>query len=281
LYFRPQTLQDALNVLAETRATVLAGGTDVYPALGERPFTEPVLDISALKEISGVQVETDYFAIGARTTWSELIAARLPRGFEGLKAAAREIGSVQIQNQATLAGNLCNASPAADGVAALMALDAEVTLSSLSASRRLPLTEFVLGNRKTARRPDELLTSIRVPRRVGDAVSSFLKLGARRYLVISIVMVACNLLLKTDGTVEEALIAVGSCSPTAMRMSELEQALVGQPALLGISSSVKAEHLAGLSPIDDVRATAAYRRDAAFTLVRRALEDCAMKVSAK
>lgn len=281
MYFRPQTLQDALNVLAETRATVLAGGTDVYPALGERPFTEPVLDISALKEISGVQVETDYFAIGARTTWSELIAARLPRGFEGLKAAAREIGSVQIQNQATLAGNLCNASPAADGVAALMALDAEVTLSSLSASRRLPLTEFVLGNRKTARRPDELLTSIRVPRRVGDAVSSFLKLGARRYLVISIVMVACNLLLKTDGTVEEALIAVGSCSPTAMRMSELEQALVGQPALLGISSSVKAEHLAGLSPIDDVRATAAYRRDAAFTLIRRALEDCAMKVSVK
>ena len=281
MYFRPQTLQDALNVLAETRATVLAGGTDVYPALGERPFTEPVLDISALKEISGVQVETDYFAIGARTTWSELIAARLPRGFEGLKAAAREIGSVQIQNQATLAGNLCNASPAADGVAALMALDAEVTLSSLSASRRLPLTEFVLGNRKTARRPDELLTSIRVPRRVGDAVSSFLKLGARRYLVISIVMVACNLLLKTDGTVEEALIAVGSCSPTAMRMSELEQALVGQTALLGISSSVKAEHLAGLSPIDDVRATAAYRRDAAFTLIRRALEDCAMKVSVK
>jgi CO/xanthine dehydrogenase FAD-binding subunit len=275
LYFRPSSLQEALNVLADSGATILAGGTDVFPALGERPLSGPVLDLSALDEIKSVSFSQEHVLLGARTTWSELLAAPLPRGFDGLKAAAREIGSVQIQNSATIAGNLCNASPAADGVAALMALDAEVVLASRSGSRTLPLAEFILGNRKTARRPDELLTCIRVPRRLENAVSTFLKLGARRYLVISIVMVAANLVLNPDGTIREALLCVGSCSPVAQRLTELERALIGHQARPGIRKHVQHEHLARLTPIDDVRATAAYRRDAARTLVERALEKCA------
>ena len=277
MYFRPSSLQEALNVLADTRATILAGGTDVFPALGERPLSGPVLDLSALEEIKSVSFTQEHVLLGARTTWSELLAAPLPRGFDGLKAAAREIGSVQIQNSATLAGNLCNASPAADGIAALMALDAEVVLASRSGSRTLPLAEFIQGNRKTARRPDELLTCIRVPRRLENVVSIFLKLGARRYLVISIVMVAANLVLDPDGTIREALLCVGSCSPIALRLTELERALVGKPARPGIRQYVRPEYLERLSPIDDVRATAAYRRDAAHTLVKRALEACAEK----
>jgi CO/xanthine dehydrogenase FAD-binding subunit len=278
LYFRPNSLQDALTVLADTRATILAGGTDVFPALGDRPLPGPVLDISGLVEIRGIQFTSEHIIFGARTTWTEVIAASLPRGFDGLKAAAREVGSVQIQNTATVAGNLCNASPAADGVAALLALDAELVLSSRNASRTLPLSEFILGNRKTARRPDELLTSIRVPRRVENAFSTFLKLGARRYLVISIVMVAANLVVDPAGDIHEALICVGSCSAAALRLPELERALVGQPARPGLRQIPKAEHLARLSPIDDVRATAEYRRDAALTLIRRALEACAQRV---
>lgn len=277
MYFRPSSLQDALNVLAETRATILAGGTDVFPALGDRPLSGPVLDISGLREIKSIHSTAEHIVFGARTTWSELLAAPLPRGFDGLKAAAREIGSVQIQNSATIAGNLCNASPAADGVAALLALDGEVVLNSRSASRTLPLADFILGNRKTARRPDELLTSIRVPRRVENAVSTFLKLGARRYLVISIVMVAANLVVEPGGSIREALLCVGSCSPVALRLPELERTLVGKPAHPGLRQHVRPEHLAHLSPIDDVRATAAYRRDAARALVERALEACAQK----
>jgi len=280
LYFRPSSLQDALNVLADTRATILAGGTDVFPALGDRPLSGPVLDISGLEEIKSIRTEAEHIVLGARTTWSDLLAAPLPRGFDGLKAASREIGSVQIQNAATIAGNLCNASPAADGVAALLALDAEVMLASRASSRTLPLAKFILGNRKTARRPDELLTCIRVPRRVENAVSTFLKLGARRYLVISIVMVAANLVLETDGAIREALISIGSCSPTALRMSELEVALVGKSVRSGLRQFVKPEHIAHLSPIDDVRATAAYRWDAARILVERALEDCVRKAAA-
>jgi CO/xanthine dehydrogenase FAD-binding subunit len=238
-----------------------------------------VLDISGVSEIKGIQFTADHVLIGARTTWSELLAAPLPRGFGGLKAAAREVGSVQIQNQGTIAGNLCNASPAADGVAALLALDAELVLRSRSGSRILPLDEFVLGNRKTARRADELLTSIRIPRRLENGVSVFLKLGARRYLVISIVMVAANLIVDPDGVIREALVCVGSCSPKAVRLSDLEDALIGQNARPGIGQNVRAAHLVLLSPIDDVRGTAAYRTDAARTLVERALEACAAKVS--
>jgi CO/xanthine dehydrogenase FAD-binding subunit len=197
-----------------------------------------------------------------------------------LKAAAREVGSLQIQNAGTIAGNLCNASPAADGAAALLALDAEVTLASRSNYRTLPLSEFVLGNRKTARRPDELLTSIRVPRRIENALSTFLKLGARRYLVISIVMVAANLVVDPGGDIREALICVGSCSAAALRLTELERALIGRPSRPGLRQVVNAGHLAKLSPIDDVRATAEYRRDAALTLVGRALEACVQKAAA-
>jgi len=280
LYFRPNSLQDALDVLADTRATILAGGTDVFPSLGDRPLSGPVLDISGLAEIRGIQFTAEHIVLGARTTWTEVLAARLPRGFDGLKAAAREVGSVQIQNAATIAGNLCNASPAADGVAALLALDAELVLSSRNAFRTLPLSEFILGNRKTARRPDELLTSIRIPRRVEDAVSTFLKLGTRRYLVISIVMVAANLVVDSAGGIREALICVGSCSAVALRLAELERALIGRPARPGLRQFVKPEHLDLLSPIDDVRATAEYRRDATLTLVRRALEACAQKAAA-
>ena len=280
MYFRPNSLQDALHVLADTRATVLAGGTDVFPSLGDRPLSGPVLDISGLAEIRGVEFTPEHIVFGAHTTWTELIAAPLPRGFDGLKAAAREVGSVQIQNAGTIAGNLCNASPAADGVAALLALDAEVTLSSRSNSRRLPLSKFILGNRKTARRPEELLTSIRVPRRVENALSAFLKLGARRYLVISIVMVASNIVVDSSGDIREALICVGSCSAAAVRLAELERALIGRPARPGLCQIANAGHLNKLSPIDDVRATAEYRRDAALTLVGRALEACAQKAVA-
>jgi CO/xanthine dehydrogenase FAD-binding subunit len=280
LYFRPNSLQDALNVLADSRATILAGGTDVFPTLGDRPLSGPVLDISGLAEIRGIQSTAEHVVFGARTTWSEVLAASLPPGFDGLKAAAREIGSVQIQNAATIAGNLCNASPAADGVAALLALDAEVVLSSRHASRTMPLAEFILGNRKTARRPDELLTSIRVPRRIENAASIFLKLGARRYLVISIVMVAANLVVDSAGNIREALVCVGSCSAVALRLAELERALVGQAAVPGLAKAVRPEQLTRLSPIDDVRATAEYRRDAALTLVGRALEACTQKAVA-
>ncbi|HJT00172.1 MAG TPA: FAD binding domain-containing protein [Terriglobales bacterium] len=272
-YARPQTLDEAIHRLAERGSSVLAGGTDFYPSLGDRPVTGSVVDISRIREIKGVTRTADEIRIGGLTTWSELVASSLPRCYDGLKSAAREIGGVQIQNRGTVAGNLCNASPAADSVPPLLALNAKVELLSRSGMRRMTLAKFIVGNRKTQRRANEILTAVIVPRELDDAASVFLKLGARRYLVISIVMVAA--VIKVDnGRVEEARIAVGACSARAQRLTGMEQELRGMPARRGIGAVVRPEHLGILSPIDDVRATGVYRRKAALTLVARALEAC-------
>jgi CO/xanthine dehydrogenase FAD-binding subunit len=272
LYLRPKTLDEAVSFLASTGGQILAGGTDFYPALGECLPKGQVVDITALREIRGISSEPNWIRIGGGTTWTEIIRAPLPKCFDALKAAAREIGSVQIQNRGTVAGNLCNASPAADSVPPLLVLDAEVELVSAAGSRQVPLAEFIAGNRKTLRRSDEILSAVLVPRRLENAPSVFLKLGSRRYLVISISMVAAVVQKDEDDCVAEAHIAVGSCSAKAQRLSDLENALVGVSAKTGIAGAVRAEHLSPLSPIDDVRATAVYRRDASLTLVRRALE---------
>jgi CO/xanthine dehydrogenase FAD-binding subunit len=274
LYLKPKTLDEAVSLLASPGGQILAGGTDFYPALGERLPQGRVVDITALGEIRGISTEKEWIRIGGLTTWSDVIRAPLPRCFDALKAAAREVGSVQIQNRGTVAGNLCNASPAADGVPPLLALDAEVELASGAGKRRMTLDQFLAGNRKTLRRPDEILAAVLVSRRMEDAASAFLKLGARRYLVISISMVAAVVQVDDAGCVAEAHVAVGSCSATARRLKDLEKDLVGLPSKTGISGVVRAEHLQVLSPIDDIRATADYRRDASLTLVQRALEVC-------
>jgi CO/xanthine dehydrogenase FAD-binding subunit len=272
LYFRPRTLNEAVHVLVSHGGQILSGGTDFFPSLGERPAPDRIVDISGLNEIRGITSDRACTRIGGLSTWSEVVAAPLPRCFDALKAAAREIVGIQIQNRGTVAGNVCNASPAADSVPPLLALNAEVELASVSGTRRLPLAEFIVGNRRTLKRPDEILVSVIIPREIDDADSVFLKLGARRYLVISIAMVAVVIKKNTDGLVADARVAVGSCSAVAQRLKALEQALIGAPARAGLGAIASARHLEQLTPIDDVRATAIYRNDAALTLVSRALD---------
>jgi CO/xanthine dehydrogenase FAD-binding subunit len=269
-YARPETLDEALRLLRQDRWRMLAGGTDFYPAQGAKPIRDNVLDLNGLRDLRGVVHDAEGVRIGARTTWTDIIRADLPPAFDGLKLAAREVGSVQIQNAGTIAGNLCNASPAADGVPPLLTLDALVELRSAESTRVLPVSEFVLGNRRTARRPEELLTAIIVPPSAAAGRSAFQKLGARRYLVISIAMVAARLQVD-EGRVTSAAIAVGSCSEVAQRLPALEADLAGRPADSLLPNLVSEAHLAGLTPIDDVRADAAYRRHAARELVGRAL----------
>lgn len=270
-YAQPTSLAEAVTLLGDGGWTVLAGGTDVYPALGENPLTSPVMDISRLGDLRGIAPSPDGgIRIGALTTWTDIVRASLPPAFRALQQAAREVGSVQIQNRATIAGNLCNASPAADGVPPLLALDARVELASRSGNRTLPLSDFIQGNRKTARDSGELLTFIHVPAAGLQGNSAFFKLGSRRYLVISIAMIAARLAADGNGIITGAAVAVGACSAVAQRLPALESALIGQnlQAAAGIAAP---QHLAALSPIDDVRAPAGYRMDAALEGVRRAL----------
>lgn len=271
-YLRPASLQEALQALARPW-TVLAGGTDFYPARVGRAIAEPVLDITGIADLRGISEDRGGWRLGATTTWSALIETPLPPLFDGLKQAAREVGGRQIQNAGTLAGNLCNASPAADGVPPLLALGAEVELAGRAGARRLSLAAFITGNRRTVLAPGELLVAIHVPKPAQEARSAFLKLGARRYLVISIAMAAATLEIEA-GRVAAARVAVGACSAVAQRLPALEQALAGASVAM-LAEQVDAAHLAPLSPIDDVRGSAAYRRDAVVTLLRRLLRSLA------
>src|SRR5687767_11693873 len=181
-YLRPTSLDEALDALAERRWTMLAGGTDIYPAHVGRPIVEDVLDVTGLRELREISVDDELIRIPALATWTDIVRTDLPPAFDGLKVAARSIGGVQIQNRGTLAGNLCNASPAADGLPNLMALDARVELASAGGRREVPVGGFVVGNRRTVRRAEELLTAILVPAPSDSARSTFLKLGSRAYL---------------------------------------------------------------------------------------------------
>jgi CO/xanthine dehydrogenase FAD-binding subunit len=273
LYAQPTRLDEALDLAARYQPRILAGGTDVMVGAGV-DLQGPILDITRIAEIKGIAIGADAITIGAGVTWTELVQADLPNGFAGLRAAAREVGSVQIQNRATIAGNLCNASPAADGVPPLLTLDAELELRSSRAKRSVALKDFITGNRRTRLEPGELVTAIRVPRALAEGRSSFVKLGSRRYLVISIVSAAALLRTNPIGVIEVARIAVGACSAVPMRLPSVEAVLVGQNLSAQLVARIDAQHVSELSPIDDVRATADYRRDAAVQVVRQAILEC-------
>lgn len=265
-YYRPLSLPDALAALAARPWMPLAGGTDYYPARVIETPDDAVLDITALPELRQIEARPDHWWIPCLATWTDIIEAKLPPMFDGLKQAACQVGGLQIQNAGTLAGNVCNASPAADGIPCLLALEATVELASTNGTRIMPLADLLKGSRKTGRQLDELLLGFRIPRTAETAQSSFLKLGARRYLVISIAMLATVITRSAEGRITLARIAVGSCSATAQRLPALEAALIGTTG-----DTILDEHLAPLSPIDDIRASADYRRQAVSTLLRRAV----------
>jgi CO/xanthine dehydrogenase FAD-binding subunit len=283
-YLRPASLAEALDALALGLAegrprVVVAGATDHYPARVGRVVDEEILDLSGIDGPRAIgEVEGGWW-IPSGATWTGLVEQPLPASFDGLKRAARAIGGLQIQNRATIAGNVCNASPAADGLPNLLALDASVELVSARGVRRVPIAEFVTGNRTTVRELDELVSGLFIPDPApGEDLgvsSTFLKLGARAYLVISIAMVAAVVVRDTDRRITSARIAVGACSAVAQRLGALEAELQGQRLAPGLGDVVRAGYLANLTPIDDVRGTAAYRREAAGVLVRRALEELA------
>src|ERR1700723_1695121 len=270
MYARPSNLDDALGLLAESGSRVIAGGTDIFPGAGERPLHGDYVDVSSISALRGVCFDGTSVRIGATTTWSDIARADLPPAFDALKVAARDVGAVQIQNRGTIAGNLCNASPAADGAPPLLILDAEVELASRRGTRRLALDVFIDGARSTLLAPGEVMTAIITPLPSPTMHSAFFKLGARRYLVISIAMVAVALDV-VERIVHDARIAVGACSAVAQRMRRAERRLIGAPASSGLGRSIEAKDLARLAPIDDVRARADYGRGAALELVKPAI----------
>lgn len=269
-YARPQSLTEALHLMSQGGWRVLAGGTDLYPGAGTQ-LSGKTLDLSGL--CGDVTSAADgSLRIGAGTTWAKLASANLPPAFRALQQAAVQVGGRQVQNVGTIGGNLCNASPAADGVPPLLVLDAEVKLASATGVRRVALSDFILGPRRTALRATEVLTSIAIPKAGLQGRSAFVKLGARSHLVISIAMVAARVDVE-DGQILRAAVAVGSCGPVAVRLPAVEAALTGVPVAQAMGRILPDDVWSALSPIDDVRASAAYRSEAALELVRRAVAE--------
>lgn len=272
-FHQPATLDAALELIARDGCRIIAGGTDVYPALQPGRAPKSLVDVTGVAGLRGVFRTGNEIRFGAATTWSDILRADLPRAFDGLKAAAREVGSVQIQNTGTIAGNLCNASPAADGAPPLLTLEAEVEcVSAARGVRRAPLSEFITYVRQTVLEPDELVSAVVIPEPAPEARSAFVKLGSRKYLVISIAMCAAHMRLDGAGRICEARVAVGACAPVAKRLPALEAALIGAAPDQVL---VRPEHLAPLSPISDARGTAAYRQEVVAEICARAIRKAA------
>jgi carbon-monoxide dehydrogenase medium subunit len=263
-YVRPGTLDTALAILNEsgTAARLLAGGTDVLVRLRSghiRPGV--VVDVKRIDDLdSGITQVGSVLRIGARCTMAELLASRRVRGsFPALIEAAAVVGSVQIRNRATLAGNLCNASPAADTAPALLAYGAIVNTIGVGGERHLPISEFFKGPGRTALEPAELVTSIDVPIPTAPLGAAFMRLTRRRGVDLAILSVCCT--VSRDGGVR---VALGAVAPTPLLATGINLEDGQQQAIIaGIAAQA--------SPISDVRAADDYRAAMLPVFIKRAL----------
>jgi CO/xanthine dehydrogenase FAD-binding subunit len=254
---QPRSVRDALRMLRDDRPLVpLAGCTDVYVGLNFGTFGgRRFLNIWGLDALRRIEVRGDVLRIGALATYSAIIrSGDVRRRLPMLAAASREIGAVQVQNRGTVGGNIANGSPAGDTLPVLAAADALVELRSVDRTRKVPFTEFYTGYRQSVRLADELITAIEVPRVAG--AQWFRKVGTRAAQSISKVVMA-------GVRAERPRIAFGSVAPTVIRARRTEEALAAGASVTEAQRVLQEE----ISPIDDMRSTAAYRREVAARLL--------------
>jgi CO/xanthine dehydrogenase FAD-binding subunit len=253
----PKSLADAVSMLRDEGPLVpMAGCTDLYVMLNFGTLKDSrFLNLWRLDALRRIELQDDVLAIGALATHTDLIRSPLVRTrLPMLAAAAREVGGVQIQNRGTIGGNVANASPAGDTLPVLAAADAIVVLRRAGETRRVPFTAFYTGYRQTVRRPDELIVRFEIPRVRGRQY--FRKVGTRAAQAISKVVIAA--------VVGDApRIALGSVAPTVVRAMRTEAALAAGASIADAQRVLGAE----ISPIDDIRSTAEYRRRVAANLL--------------
>lgn len=269
-YYRATSLKEALKLLSTVEEpTVIAGGTDLIPAMRDGLEPRSIVDISGVEELKYVKRDDGYIKIGCLTTISTLESSDMIQAYAySLAEASRLMASIQVRNKATIGGNLCNASPAADTAPPLLTYDAEVVLASASGSRIVKLNRFFEGPKKTCLRKGELLVEVRF-KPAGSGVC-FMKLGRRTSFTISIVSVAAKVEVE-GGRLKNVRIALGSVAPMPVRALRLEEYLEGKtPTPENISRAAKLV-LEDISPITDVRSTAEYRKRVSQVLVRDAL----------
>jgi CO/xanthine dehydrogenase FAD-binding subunit len=272
-YHAPESLEELFDILREhpEEATFLAGGTDLMVKMKQR-LVEPkrLINLKKIKGLRGVEEKDGYIHIGALTKLRTLerchqVAKWLPL----LRETVSAMGSVQVRNMATIGGNLCNASPAADSAATLIALGADAHIAGPAGERSLPLDEFFSGPQSNVLRKDELLTSVSVPFPEENSKGAFLKIG-RTKLDIATVNVAVQLRMKGD-TIEDCRMVMGSVAPVPLRLIAVEKYLKGKKATDATFKRAGEICSDEIKPVSDVRATANYRKTASKGLIREAL----------
>ncbi|PRR69688.1 FAD binding domain-containing protein [Neomoorella humiferrea] len=274
-YISPKTKEEALKILDELgeKGKIVAGSTNVLPDIKAKKISSCVLvDISNLSELKGVNEVGDKIAIGSLTTINQLLQSNIiAREAQVLWQACRNFADPLVRNRATIGGNIVNASPAADGVIPLLALDATVCIESFANGKKeAPLSEFFKGPGKTILQSGDLVTSVNFPKASGMK-SAFIKFGLRKAMAISLANIGVVLQINED-TITEARIALGALAPTPLRARETENYLRGKQindeVMAEASQIIKTE----IKPISDIRASQAYRQHLTGVLLRRAIK---------
>ncbi len=268
----PLSLEDALKALANGDATPMAGGTNLLPDLRARfNTTGHVIDLSGIEELRGIDHANGRVVMGGGTTLTDILRdPAMRRAAPSLVAAAEVFAGRMVRNAATVGGNICYASPSADVVPPLLSLDAEVTLASHGGERSVPLDGFFLDYKKTVMRAGEVLTAVSWTPPEPGAANLFYKLGRRKGDAITVTGVAVTVVAE-GGRCTKARIALGSVAPTVFRAKDAEGILEGEELTADLIEAAARAAADACRPIDDLRASAEYRRHTAHVLTRRLL----------
>ncbi len=273
-YVKIKTVQDLIDRIEGQNVRILCGGTDLVVKMRAGAIDPQVLlDISDTEDLRGISEEKDAVTIGAATTVSEIIAdpvvaEKLPL----LQTVLRTLGSTQIRNRATLGGNLVNASPAADSAIPLLLYQALVNISGVRGDRVVEIEDFLIAPGKTALESDEFVRSVSIPIPQVTFKPFFHKVGRRKAMIIAIASLGALVSVKDD-KIDEIRLAAGSVAPRPIRLHELEDNFVGKAITADIIEQAKLAAVHAVSPIDDVRASADYRREVIGELVARVLRN--------
>lgn len=278
-YKAPQSLEEVARIAAETGVTIFAGGTDLLPRWSKQQVPRPtsIVDVKEIERLSGIRVEKDEVCVGACTLMSDLHTDPVIRAAAGvLSEAAGRIACAQIRNRATIGGNLCNASPAADTAVPLILLDARLELASMQEERlvmrEVAITDFFHGPGSTDLKPGEILTQVRFKALPADSFWAWDKFGTRPAMEIAVASVGV-MLLRTKSKITHARVAYGSVAPVPLRGVRAEEVLLGNRLDEEVIDRCVAVAREEVAPITDIRATAEYRREIVGVMLGRMLEN--------
>lgn len=272
--FSPRSLAELWGTLSEhPQARVFAGGTDLLIWLRGRRIDPPsLISLAKIETLGGIGEDSHWLRIGATTSHAALLDdPRIKTRFSVLAQALKTLGSPHIRRMGTIGGNIVTASPAGDTLPPLLVLDAEVELCSAAGMRRMPISDFIPAPGKTALGPGEILSAVYLPKPAEHLFQHFEKVGLRSAMACAIASLAAVIGI-SDGRIESARLAWGSVGPTVVRIPAIEAALIGQTLSRKTLESIIPQVLSGISPLDDVRASAAYRRLVAGNLLLRLLK---------